>query len=99
MTIDPKYPHAPVTVGTCACGGEIWEYEAETCPECYLTVHAGCIEKCAACGHTGCRNCLEQHPEMLDWLCGPECRAAYERQIAEADAELSRRLAEGQVSP
>ena len=74
MPINIKYPMAPVVMGSCACGGMIWDYEMVYCPHCGNPAHSGCIERCAECRHVGCRGCLEHDSETGLYHCGVEHR-------------------------
>lgn len=54
-------------VGLCeACNREIYDYERTVC-ECGAVIHEGCVERCAACGISGCSLCLLE--DVGDWFC------------------------------
>ena len=56
-------------VGYCeACGGPIYDFEAVTC-ECGRLIHRGCVVNCAHCETPGCKLCLVQDEETLEWFC------------------------------
>jgi len=66
-------PTEPDEVGYCAgCGGLMYDYEASHCYHCGAHVHNGCEVKCYSCGFIGCKACLVQDQEDLEWYC-PNC--------------------------
>ena len=57
-------------VGSCeGCGGVVCAYEATTCPSCDVPIHKGCQKACHVCRSVGCRSCLSQDEDSLDWSC------------------------------
>lgn len=57
-------------IGSCeGCGGVVCAFEATTCPICDAQIHTGCQKKCSVCGSHGCRACLAQDEETLEWTC------------------------------
>ena len=67
------YGHAPIEpdeVGACVgCGGAMYDCEHAICQNCGANVHEGCTVKCYGCGYEGCKACLEQNQEDLEYRC------------------------------
>jgi hypothetical protein len=68
-------PPSAIEVYTCqACGGVIHDYELEQCQSCDISIHSSCKEECAnpICNAKGCKSCLIQDPESLEYFCDTE---------------------------
>jgi len=47
----------------------MYDYEVINCWGCGAEVHCGCQVECYYCGERGCRCCMVQDLETLEWTC------------------------------
>jgi len=67
-------PSVALEVGYCeGCGGTVYSYELRRCISCNSNIHSGCKEQCEICGADGCRACLIQDQNTLEWRCAEDC--------------------------
>ena len=91
-----ELPEAIVVADCGACGGSMYDYEAENC-DCGVLVHGVCRKTCEQCGHEGCTGCMMEHDGH--WFCEStddleaaqcirvsECMIEWKAENAEAEA-------------
>lgn len=65
----------PLVIGYCpACREEIYEFMDVICPQCGERVHEHCQVRCHTCDLSGCLGCMILDREMMEYICGEDCR-------------------------